>query len=409
MEPDSVDTVRYNIELHFFDHDAVIRSDSAAYIDRFTQMYRCFRTQGTPSPHRPRAEYVVLTGSDNAWGQPILFLDGQLQRLNNLTSLEGYIYDGVLNAIVAAVRSHFLIHAGAVSRDGQGIVISADAGHGKTTLVLELVRRGFRFLSDEIAALGRADAQVHPFPRSLRLRRDTLALTGFPQATEGTPEWLGKLLLDIEDLQPGSLGQAVPIRHIIILKDPAALHHHPVDQSADQDLGILVDRTDDALLAAVRQIEGVAEAHPTVERGYPTIRLRAARRMPALAQVEAICQEQQILVLDINKRAETRPSFHQPARLEPIANSQAVMELLRRFQGGHKSALLQEEFDGSSAQLFFELAALVSQARCHQLFVGHLTEIADLVCGLVEPPSTSPFNPRRKSVDSNPFNVNHHA
>ena len=408
MEPDSVDTARYNIELHFFDQDAVIRSDSAAYVDRFAQMYRCFRIQGTPGPHRPRAEYVVLTGSDNAWGQPVLLLDGQLQRLNNLTSLEGYTYDGVLNAIVAAVRSHFLIHAGAVSRDRQGIVISADAGHGKTTLVLELVRRGFQFLSDEIAALGRADAQVHPFPRSLRLRRDTLALTGFPQATEGAPEWLGKLLLDIEDLQPGSMGQAVPIRHVIILKDPAASQHRVV-QDADRELGILVDRIDDALLAAVRQIEGVAEARPTVERGYPTIRLRAARRMPALAQVEAICQEQQILVLDINKRAETRPSFHQAARLEPIPNSQAVMELLRRFQGGHKSALLQEEFDGSSAQLFFELAALVSQARCYQLFVGHLTEMADLVCGLVEPPSTNPFNPCRKSVDSNPFNVTHHA
>ena len=51
------------------------------------------------------------------------------------------------------VRSHLLIHAGVVSRDGQGIILVADARHGKTTLVLELVRRGFQFLSDEMADL----------------------------------------------------------------------------------------------------------------------------------------------------------------------------------------------------------------------------------------------------------------
>jgi hypothetical protein len=109
--------------------------------------------------------------------------------------------------------------------------------------------------------------------------------------------------------------------------------------------------------------------------------------MSVLAQIETLCQEQQVLVLDVSKRAETQPAFDRPARLEAISQSRAVMELLRRFQGGHKSALLQEEFGGSSAHLFLELATLVGQANCHHLFVGPLPEMADLVCDLVNQPA----------------------
>jgi hypothetical protein len=372
------------ITLRFFDLEANIQSESRAFIHLFAQMYRRFQANGTSAPIRPPAEFVVFTQSDNAWGQPVMILDGEVRLLNDLRLLKGYTYDGVLNAIVAGVQSHFLIHAGVVSHNGQGIILVADSSHGKTTLVLELVRRGFKFLSDEMAALGRADRRVHPFPRSLRIRPDTLELAGFPEVAVGAPTWLGKLLLDIEEIQPNSMGQAAAISHIVILRDP----NEPDPEQPggpERELGVLVDRLDESLLAAVRQIEGVTEVRPTVERGYPTLRLRAAHRMSVLSQVEALCQEQQILVLDINKRAERQPTFEVPARLEAIPNSQAVMELLRRFQGGHKSALLQDEFGGSSTRLFVELAALVSQANCHQLFVGPLHEMADLVCRLVSP------------------------
>lgn len=87
------------------------------------------------------------------------------------------------------------------------------------TLVLELVRRGFKFLSDEMAALGRDDHHVHPFPRSLRIRPGSLELAGFPEAAIGAPMWLGKQILDIEQIHPGAVGASVPLQHIIILQN----------------------------------------------------------------------------------------------------------------------------------------------------------------------------------------------
>jgi hypothetical protein len=375
----------HEIALRFFDLEARIQSDSATFIDLFARMYRRFRVDDARTLQRPK-EFAVWTRSDNPWGHPVMILDGEVRRLSDLTLLEGYLYDGILSGIVSRVRSHFLIHAGVVASHGRGVVLVADSSHGKTTLVLELVRRGFSFLSDEMAALGREDRHVHPFPRSLRVRPGTLEMTGFPEAAEGAAEWLGKLFLDIDEIQPGSMSQPVPIGHVVILRDPAGVESAD-SESPERELGVLVDRLDQSLLTAVRDVEGVSDVRSTVERGYPALRLRAVHRMAALAEIETICDQQGVLLLDINKRAESQPDFQTPARLEPLSGSVAVMELLRRFQGGHKSALLQEEFDGNAARLFMELAALVGQASCHQLYVGPLVDMADLVCGLVAPPT----------------------
>lgn len=373
----------YQLKLRFFDLDADIRSDSGTYTDLFDRMYRRFRSPGSRPPGQRQIEFTVLTRPDNRWGHPMMLLDGASWPIRDPAILEGYTYDVVLNAILASVRSHFLIHAGVVAHDDRGIVLAADSAHGKTTLVLELVRRGWKFLSDEMAALGRADGRVHPFPRSLRIRPGTLELAGFGEAADGAPQWLDKLLLDIEEIQPGSMGQTAIISHIVVLRDPADTQDVNPD-SSERELTVSVDRLDDSLLMAVRQIEGVAEVLPDVHRGYPAIKLRAAgrSRMSILSQIEALCQERRTLVLDVVKRTESRPTFAAPARLQPIPRSKAVLELLRRFQGGHKSALLQEEFDGSSTRLFMELAGILEQADCYHLFVGPLGEMADLICDL---------------------------
>ena len=148
-------------------------------------------------------------------------------------------------------------------------------------------------------------------------------------------------------------------------------------------MSVLVDRLDDTLLAAVSQNEGVTDVRVDVAcSSYPQIKLRAVRTTFLLSQIEALCKERQILVLDVIKGVEGHPTFELPAQLKSISKSQAVMELLKGFQGGYKSKILQEEFGGSSTRLYMELSAIMSQANCYQLHVGPLNEMADLVCGL---------------------------
>ncbi len=67
---------------------------------------------------------------------------------------------------VSVVRGHEALHAAAVDLPCGAVAIAAPSGAGKTTLALELVRRGHRLLSDDVLALthdGETDAVwAHP-------------------------------------------------------------------------------------------------------------------------------------------------------------------------------------------------------------------------------------------------------
>lgn len=58
------------------------------------------------------------------------------------------------------------VHAGVVGWQGQALVIPGPSRAGKSTLVLELVRAGAQFLSDEFAVFDRSGL-VHAYPRPL--------------------------------------------------------------------------------------------------------------------------------------------------------------------------------------------------------------------------------------------------
>lgn len=61
------------------------------------------------------------------------------------------------------------VHAGVVGWNGKAIVIPANSGAGKTTLVIELVRLGAEYYSDEYAVLDE-NGMLFPFTRDLSVR-----------------------------------------------------------------------------------------------------------------------------------------------------------------------------------------------------------------------------------------------
>lgn len=344
------------------------------------QLYRRFQASDFSTTAQPPTEFLILTKADNPWGKPVFWLNGQVWPLSNPALLDAYTSTGIFNTLVSRVRSHLLIHAGVVCSNGQGVILAADSGHGKTTLVVELVRRGFQFLSDETAALGRQDGQVHPFPRALGIRSGTVGLMDLAPLTTTAPTHAGKFLLDIEQIYPGSMGQAVPVNHIIILHNPAKPETNG-DDSAALELTLFFDRLNSAFLAAIRGINGVTNVCP-VSGLNVKIRIKPDAGHHVFTQIEHLCQTQQIWLLDMAWGSGCRPNFKGTPKLTPISGSLAAMELLHRFQGGYKSAILQEEAGGSASKLLMELAAVTNQAHCYHLSVGPLHQMANLVCDL---------------------------
>ena len=65
-------------------------------------------------------------------------------------------------------------HAGAVERDGDVVVIVGQSGHGKSTLTAALVQAGWRYLTDELAAVDASTFAVAPYARPLDLSQASL-------------------------------------------------------------------------------------------------------------------------------------------------------------------------------------------------------------------------------------------
>jgi HprK-related kinase A len=80
-----------------------------------------------------------------------------------------------MNWCIANHCHHWLIiHAAVVEKDGQGIILPAPPGSGKSTLCAALVGRGWRLLSDELAVIDPLTGELIPIPRPVGLKNDSI-------------------------------------------------------------------------------------------------------------------------------------------------------------------------------------------------------------------------------------------
>lgn len=208
-------------------------------------------------------------------------------------------------------------------------------------------------------------------------------MTGFQEADQDATTWCNKLLIDIDDIKPGCMGKAVPIRNIVIFQDPS----HPDQENTrkfGKKLAVNIERVDESLMQNIRELDGVDHVEIDLGGIFPWVIIQSEKPAAVLASIELICKRHNTFILNYIRKKETRPKFDATPYLEPISTSQAARILLRRFLGGNNSSLLLDEFNNNSLELFMELAELISTADCHRLFVGPLPEMADILYGLTE-------------------------
>jgi HprK-related kinase A len=80
--------------------------------------------------------------------------------------------------LVIAVRHqcYLMLHAAAVERGGNAMLLPASPGDGKTTLCAALAHRGWRLLSDEFGLIRPGRPCVLPLPRLMPLKNESIAV-----------------------------------------------------------------------------------------------------------------------------------------------------------------------------------------------------------------------------------------
>jgi HprK-related kinase A len=75
-----------------------------------------------------------------------------------------------------STRAHqyLIIHAGVVEKNGRAAILPAPPGSGKSTLTAALMLSGWRLLSDELTLIDRKSGLLHPLPRPVSLKNQSI-------------------------------------------------------------------------------------------------------------------------------------------------------------------------------------------------------------------------------------------
>lgn len=364
----------------FFDTSVLVRSDIPEMLSLLDGMFESFAVARDDHETASRAagEFVCTVIKRDGEGAEIQ-VDGREVRVEHRRDAVGLGYMMLLQGTLRRIRSHLLLHAGVVERQGRAVVLAGGSGAGKSTLVLELVRRGFKLLSDDIAAIRLSDGLVEPFPRSLGM------WAGGPLELESriAPEMISampligggeKLLIGPAALGPDRIGRSCPAALLAIL--PSG----PERKAPGECLHVVFSELPAELHDVLETLPGISGVEGVPNRLFPELRFRTPSAGEALRQVDAACAGFRVAILETS-RGDTR-ALHTSGTpsLAPLGKAETARALLRHLHIAQDSALIQRTFGGSGARLLLELARLVEGIECTTLSVGRLSERADLIC-----------------------------
>ncbi len=288
-------------------------------------------------------------------------------------------YGRFTRAIQDLVEGPALLHGSSlVGPDGRAVIISAPAAHGKTTLGLELLARGHRFLTDDYAPLDLATGTIAPFPRRIAIRPGGRALVPAPfaraAAAEETPRLLGKSVVDVGDvLGEHVMADPAPIGCVVLVtsRDPARraprISRFTVCAAIDA-----AERLDEVFcgIPGVRILGRYATDHEA--------QWLIAARGGAARLAEVLAQDDDDLLL-VERAREDAPDFRLPPAAERIGRLEAATVLASEMFNRRPDGRFMARLGGSVPLLIASLAAALTHATCWRLRPGPLHETADLV------------------------------
>jgi len=169
-----------------------IQSRIASVAEGLSQLYGQFEVRGAAEAF---ADFHVSLDSPSLlrrWLRPQVDFDfdGQLP-FKPLPYDQAYpMLEWGLNWCVSThAHQYLIIHAAVVEKNGGAAILPAPPGSGKSTLTAGLVLSGWRLLSDELTLIDRASGLIHPLPRPVSLKNESIpVIQAFsPQAFINSP------------------------------------------------------------------------------------------------------------------------------------------------------------------------------------------------------------------------------
>lgn len=123
--------------------------------------------------------------------------------------------------LLMAAQGRLMTHAGAVGRDGRGVLLVGRGGSGKSTLALSCALAGMEIAADDYVLLEPDSLAAHAMQSTAKLTEDSAARLGVPAGAidaagfEPTLEGPAKALVSLRELAPGTLKRHLAIGAVL--------------------------------------------------------------------------------------------------------------------------------------------------------------------------------------------------
>lgn len=357
---------------NFFGRHVALEAEDAGVVAAMRTVYARQLADG-------QADATVVSIGSTEIGLPVIRVAGRQVHVPVRDQLEHYAHLVLVNAAAAARTDTVVLHSGAVTLGGRAVLLVGPSGWGKSTLTLELVRRGWGFLSDDFAPVD-AEGWVAPFPRAVNVTDRTLDLLGLPQpASELRLKSAGgreKWMLDIDHVFPGRLCGPSELGHIFVLAGaglaPGAFERRWV---------LRVDSAPPALLAALAQLPGIQEVRAASKPTGHEIQLFLDPGARVVEALDDTCRRYGVAILAADREPWSWPDFD----ASPTATA-LDLAVGARAALTHATSLSGQRFlmgagktEALQALAHLHRAMAVARASVYRLEPGDLARTADLV------------------------------
>jgi hypothetical protein len=368
----AVTECRYSCTLLFWGRCIRLYADKVEIIETFTQVYAHFVV------HQPQDADItccILHGSSCCKG-PELFIESLRYELPDTAHYVGYAELIVFRYLLEQLDDYVVLHAGVVTRKDKAFVVYGQSGFGKTTLTLELLRRGYGFMSDEFCPIRISDLMVEPFERLVGLQHSSPFYSFVDQESSLCLESEGKQFIDCATAFTYSNPQPCRVCSFIEITGT-------IDQDICPTGGVVLDicmnQGSNGVPEALRALPGVQITGPFQNGRYPAYRVTAVDRTSFVSRFNHIWKENSHNIFSVFPYKGEIDSYDRMPVLNSVPAFEALTSIFSNIVNRAPTGQLIASYGGKTAPLLMLLGRLLKNTPCYSLKPGHLAKMADLI------------------------------
>jgi hypothetical protein len=274
-----------------------------------------------------------------------------------------------------------LIHSGVVAKNGKGIIIAGPSAFGKTTLMIELVARGYKFYSDEFCAVRLSDFAISAFPRSLGIRKNSPFLKHIDVNKCLLLKNIGrgeKFLIDCKELFPSSIGSHCDASYFIQLR--GVINEEPATKKTIIDLALYCKNQQ--IIDSLCKNDGIQLIETHSENNYVIYRFLIPLHAGLMNAFRSVCDQYRDDIFYQEQLVNENPDFTASPCIQTLSKSQASLEMLKNIRNRSSKSKLLERFNNKNSQLLLIIGDFLKDIDCYEMKIGSLHAMAEMIDAL---------------------------